>query len=156
MSKGALRCWVEILRKKQDLEFPQEEIAANMKERYELRMVIWRTRNVPLVDNDKVKIQVKLRVIEEGKEVDYETDVHHNSKDGRGIFNWRFVHPYSFPKKVNTIKLMIYNYNVLSASELLGEKTLDMYPRFKKVHRTKKGLDIPKDWIKLSKFFNLI
>ena len=150
MSKGALRLWIEILRKKQEMEFPQEELQTSMKERFELRIVIWRTRNVPLIEKDKVKIQVKLRVNEEGKDIEYETDVHHNSRDGRGIFNWRFVHHYSFPKKVNTLKLMIYNYNAIGASDLIGEKTLDMYPRYKKVHRTKLGLSIERDWIKLS------
>jgi hypothetical protein len=146
-----LRLWVEILRKRQDLEFPQEELLANAKEKYELRIVIWRTKNVPLIEKDKVKIQVKLRINEEGKDIDDETDVHHNSKDGKGEFNWRFVYPYTFPRKVNTIKLMIYNYNALSASDLIGEKTLDMLPRFKKVHRTKQTITIEKDWLKLSK-----
>lgn len=151
LSKGALRLWVEILRKKQDSEFPQEELAANAKEKYELRIVIWRTRNVPLIETDKVKIQVKLRINEEGKDIDDETDVHHNSKDGKGVFNWRFVYPYTFPRKINTMKLMIYNYNALSTSDLIGEKTLDMLPRFKKVHRTKQTIDIERDWLKLSK-----
>lgn len=139
------------MRKRQDSEFPQEELAANAKEKYELRIVIWKTKNVPLVETDKVKIQVKLRINEEGKDIDDETDVHHNSKDGKGTFNWRFVYPFTFPRKINTIKLMIYNYNALSASDLIGEKTLDMLPRFKKVHRTKQTILIERDWLKLSK-----
>lgn len=142
--------WVEILKKSQEFEFPAEELAANIKEKYELRIVIWRTRNVPLVETDKVKIQVKIRINEEGKDFDDETDVHHNSKDGKGIFNWRFVYGFYFPKKINTIKLMIYNYNALSASELIGEKVLDMSTLYKKIHRTKITISNDRDWIKLS------
>lgn len=119
-----------------------------------MRIVIWRTRNVPLVETDKVKIQVKIRINEEGKDFDDETDVHHNSKDGKGIFNWRFVYSFYFPKKINTLKLMIYNYNSLSASELIGEKTLDMLSLFKKIHRTKTTIVNDKDWIKLSNLIN--
>jgi len=146
-----LRLWVEILKKSQELEFPPEELSANLKEKYELRIVIWRTRNVPLVEGDKVKIRVKIRINEEGKDFDDETDTHHNSKDGRGIFNWRFVYSFYFPKKVNTLKLMIYNYNALTSSELIGEKTLDMLSLYKKIHRTKNTIVNERDWIKLSK-----
>lgn len=153
LSKGALRLWVEILKKSQEFEFPAEELAANIKEKYELRIVIWRTKNVPLVETDKVKIQVKIRINEEGKDFDDETDVHHNSKDGKGIFNWRFVYGFYFPKKINTIKLMIYNYNALSASELIGEKVLDMSTLYKKIHRTKITISNERDWIKLSNIF---
>lgn len=152
-----MRLWVEILEKSRESEFPQEELVTNIKEKYELRVVIWRTRNVPLVEGDKVKIQVKIRINEEGgKDFDDETDVHHNSKDGRGIFNWRFVYNYTFPKKTNTLKLMIYNYNALSDSELLGEKTLDMLSLYKKIHRTKSTIVNDRDWIKLSNFIILI
>lgn len=145
--------WIEIIYKTSDLFLPQEELAANLKEKYELRIIIWRTRGVPLVEGDKVKIQVKLKINEEGKDYDDETDVHHNSKDGKGIFNWRFVYVFSFPQKINTLKLMIFNYNALSASEMLGEKTLDMVSLYKKIHRTKNTINNERGWIKLSKSF---
>jgi len=156
LSKGALRLWIEIFKKSQEFQFPAEELSTNFKEKYEIRIVIWRTRNVPLVEGDKVKIMVKLRINEEGKDIDEETDVHHNSKDGKGIFNWRFVYSFFFPKKINTIKLMIYNYNPISTSELIGEKTLDMLSLYKKIHRTKATIVNDKDWIKLSILINKI
>ena len=70
-----------------------------------MRLVIWETRDVPLVDGSSVDPFVRVSYDPSGwagEEQSKETDVHHGSKDGRGVFNYRLkftlVHPSEFPR----------------------------------------------------------
>lgn len=62
------------------------------KEIYEIRLIVWETRDVPLIDGDKVDIFVRVIFDPTGKpedEVEKKTDIHKGSKTGWGQFNWR-------------------------------------------------------------------
>lgn len=75
------------------------------KQSYEIRLIIWGTREVPLVDGDHVDIFVKVTFDPTGWSQDQvfkQTDNHNNSTDGEGQFNYRMkftVHmPCEFPR----------------------------------------------------------
>lgn len=62
------------------------------KQNYEIRLIIWEAREVPLIDNGAVDITVRVTYDPTGNPADEivkNTDVHMNSKDGIGQFNWR-------------------------------------------------------------------
>jgi hypothetical protein len=57
------------------------------KETYEIRLIVWETRDVPLVDGDKVDIWVRVNFDPTGNPedmVEKRTDVHNGSKTGWG------------------------------------------------------------------------
>lgn len=75
------------------------------KQTYEIRVIIWETREIPLIDQNQVDITVRVTFDPTGDpedEVIKNTDVHMASKDGVGIFNWRMkflLHtPCDFPR----------------------------------------------------------
>ena len=56
-------------------------------EKFEIRLIIWETREVPLVDGDDVDIYVRVVFDPTGwsdDEVEKKTDVHKDSKTGWG------------------------------------------------------------------------
>lgn len=78
------------------------------KEEYEIRLIIWETRDVPLVDNFK-SVDILVRVFFDpdgwtGNEIVKETDTHFTSKDGRGIFNYRLKFPLETPCEFPRLK----------------------------------------------------
>lgn len=98
------------------------------KELYEIRLIIWETRDVPLVDGDDVDIWVKVTWDPTGRPDDAvtkRTDVHHNSKTGWGHFNWRMKftleHPCDWPR----FKFAIHDEGVI-ADEAIGESTINL------------------------------
>ena len=77
-------------------------------EEYEIRLIIYETRDVPLVDGDKVDIYLKATYMTDEwdeSNVCKQTDVHNNSKDGRGEFNYRMLFRAKMPAEFPRIKL---------------------------------------------------
>ena len=80
------------------------------KESYEIRLIIWETRYVPLVDGTSVDIFVKVNFDPTGwseDEVEKKTDTHLFSKTGWGLFNWRMKFDIDYPTDFPRIKFTI-------------------------------------------------
>lgn len=138
------------MEKEVENDFRPEDLATNNTAFYELRIVIWNTRNVPLVDGDsKVNIKVKISFNDGKKNVEDETDVHYGSTDGVGEFNWRFVIPFAFPNGHTILTAQIYNHNLLSESDQIGSVNIDLKKSLLKIHRTKSADEIPREWVKI-------
>ena len=85
--------WVEVITLDEAPKIPWQKMEVVKKEIFEIRLIVWETRDVPLVDGDKVDIWVKVTWDPTGwpeDEVTKRTDTHNNSKTGWGQFNWRF------------------------------------------------------------------
>lgn len=92
-AQGMIEMWVEVLSMEEARRMPISQLSAQSKEQYEIRLIIWETRDVPLVDGKSVDIYMKVLFDPtgwSGNEIIKETDVHYGSKDGRGEFNYRF------------------------------------------------------------------
>jgi hypothetical protein len=120
--------WVEVLTLDEARKIPMAKLQSQSKEEYELRLIIWETRDVPLVNGESVDIFVKV-VFDPtgwaGSQIEKKTDTHYASKDGRGIFNYRFKFPFETPCDFPRLKFSIYDYGVIS-DEALGEALLNM------------------------------
>ena len=97
--------WTEILTEEESRKIPVSKMKVVESRTFEIRLVVWETREVPLVDGDSVDIYVKVTFDQTGwseDEVLKETDTHMNNKDGRGQFNWRMIFdlkvPCDFPR----------------------------------------------------------
>jgi hypothetical protein len=60
-----------------------------------------------------------------GEEVEKMTDIHYNSKTGRGEFNWRFKFDLSTNCKFPRLKFKIIGNSTFSVASL-GEVTMDL------------------------------
>lgn len=148
MATGAIRMWLEIVPKKKNDDFPITPLIAQNMEKYEMRIVIWNTRDVPLLDG-KVNIQVRIQMFDGKKEVEEFTDTHNNSKDGIGEFNYRIVIPFYYPSNKTNLNISIFNDNIITKDEILGFANLDMRKYYANIHKSKMTYEIAKEWVPL-------
>lgn len=149
-SQGIIEMWTEIYTEEEAKQHPMATLKPPSKEEYEIRLIIWETRDVTLVGGDSVNIYVKIIYdpigwAEEG--VEKKTDVHYNSKDGRGEFNWRMKFKVSMPCQFPRLKFQVYNYSILGDS-IIGENTLSLQKTLNKLQKEGE-IEIPKAWINL-------
>ncbi|KAK0180464.1 hypothetical protein PV327_006103 [Microctonus hyperodae] len=106
LEQGKLELWVDMFRIDELPPKPLVDITPQQPEDYELRVIIWNTKDVPLVDNQFLTgekcsdIYVKGWILHD----DYQsTDIHYNSLTGEGNFNWRFIFHFTYAKSENFI-----------------------------------------------------
>ncbi|XP_053997924.1 otoferlin-like [Hylaeus anthracinus] len=118
MFQGKLELWVDMFQFDELPPKPAVDISPPVPEEYEIRVIVWNTEDVPLVDSQFLTgekcsdIYVKGYVrkwLRRGLYAridsswilydDYQkTDVHYNSLNGEGNFNWRFVFRVTYSK----------------------------------------------------------
>ncbi|GIX63253.1 C2 domain-containing protein [Babesia caballi] len=148
VSHGTLRCWLEMM----DLETAQTKpirtIGGMEQSDYELRVVIWDLRGVPLDGNSALSLFVRGTFqVEEGEDLLEETDTHYNSRDGTAVFNWRFKYPIRIPSDFSVLKLQICSSNLLGSSEVLGEGAIDLRQDYAKIRKKTGPFHCKKFWI---------
>ena len=89
-SQGVIQCWVDILEPAVASSFPPEDVALPPRQTYELRVVIWKVKNVPAADSFENMSDLFVKAWPEGCDP-AETDTHWRAKKGKGSFNWRLL-----------------------------------------------------------------
>ncbi|KAK9306192.1 hypothetical protein QLX08_003081 [Tetragonisca angustula] len=94
LEQGKLELWIDMFQFGELPPKPVVDISPPVPEEYEIRVIVWNTEDVPLVDSQFLTgekcsdIYVKGWILYD----DYQkTDVHYNSLNGEGNFNWRFI-----------------------------------------------------------------
>lgn len=144
ISHGSLRCWFEIFNEEFAQLNPIKVLCSNEPDDYQLRLVIWKVNNAAMDDNSTISLFVRCIYTDEDREDIRDTDTHYNSKDGKGIFNWRFVYNIKIPTNATNIKIQIHNYALLSSNEPIGEATLDLSAHFYRARKKKGYYPIPR------------
>ena len=94
---------------------------------FEVRLVIWETRDVPPPNGSVIGVKVRASYDPDGlstEPVVKETDVHNGVKDGRAIFNYRMIFRIGrdeFPR----LKIQVFDAGMAGA-EAVGELTINL------------------------------
>ena len=86
-AQGILEMFLETLTVAESRKIERSKMKPVTEQTYEIRLIIWECREIPLIDNGHVDITVKATFDPTGwseDEVVKNTDVHMNSKDGTG------------------------------------------------------------------------
>lgn len=93
--QGHLDMFLEVLTPEEARKRPQEDLRpAKAKQLWELRVVVWNTKDVKPRDNYTKESDIFVSGKPDAADCDVQvTDVHWRSDNGEGMFNWRFVWP---------------------------------------------------------------
>lgn len=106
VNRGKLELWVDVLTKSEAARQPVVDISKPPPAEFEMRMIIWRARNMPAMDiltnsNDLFFSCHLATVNSDGRKVKeqmQETDTHWRSGNGKGSFNWRCIFDVELPQ----------------------------------------------------------
>ena len=112
-SQGLIEMWVEVLTSQEARKNPlQSLIKPNKKDDYELRLIVWETRGIPMSRDGSMNVMVKITYSWDGKNdeaVSRETDVHRGVTDGNAKFNWRLKFPVQVPCEYPRLQIQVYD-----------------------------------------------
>ena len=148
VSRGAIRMLVEVFPKSKDVDFPKTNIERNETNVYQLRIVIWNVDNVPTINKGKVDIQITASL--QDPNVPEKTDVHYNSTNGHGEFNWRLIFNVEYPSEKHYLQISAEDYHLTGNNQPLASNSYDLEPFLNKIHKNKNAIDIEKHIITLN------
>ncbi|XP_076375559.1 otoferlin [Megalopta genalis] len=119
LEQGKLELWIDMFQFGELPLKPASDIRPLIPQEYEIRIIVWNTEDVPLVDSQFLTGEKCSDVYVKGWILydDYQkTDVHYNSLNGEGNFNWRFIFrvTYSKGERVMVVRRKV---SVLARSE---------------------------------------
>lgn len=137
ISHGTLKCWIELM----DIQTAKMKPATTLETletgNYEIRIVIWGANLFSMDERSSISLCVYGIYQAEHQEIRKSTDVHHHSKDGSAVFNWRLKYDVVLPTEYSTVKLQLHSCGFLGSTELIGEAVVDLAQDFQIVRRKK-------------------
>lgn len=138
---GTIKLWIDILTPTQAHEYAPIDISLPPPIDMELRVVVWKARNVPSFDEAEDMNDLFFRCWMEGSDYQ-ETDIHWRAKKGKGSFNWRMKFPILLGHKQPNTKTPYFHIqgwdkDVFTANDAIGEAMLDLGAFFQKGYKQK-------------------
>ncbi|KAF0685796.1 Aste57867_22404 [Aphanomyces stellatus] len=143
---GYLKMWIDILTPHDGSLYPPVDIALPPPTAFELRVVIWKTKEVPNFDEFTEMNDLFVRCQLEGS--DYQdTDIHWRAKNGKANFNWRMKFPVTLGHKQHNskfpyFKMQMWDKDIFSSNDCIAEGIVDMTRHFKKVCQLKTSYQV--------------
>lgn len=146
---GTIKLWIDILTPTQAHEYAPIDISLPPPVEMELRVVIWKARNVPSFDEAEDMNDLFFRCWMEGAPFQ-ETDIHWRAKKGKGSFNWRMKFPIVLGHKQPNTKTPYFHIqgwdkDVFTANDAIGEAMLDLGSHFQKAYKQKTAVQFFED-----------
>lgn len=142
--------WIEMVDSFKASEQPPSPLRAPPPNELEIRLVIWKTKNIKIVDGGKTDVTFKVQLdcsqydeVRSGLPRMQDTDVHYGSKDGASVFNWRIVYPrIVMPVQSATMQIAVYDYNLIGGNIYIGDVNLDIKKYLERVSKTAERMDM--------------
>eukprot|EP00742_Colponemidia_sp_Colp-10_P006543 GILJ01007013.1.p1 GENE.GILJ01007013.1~~GILJ01007013.1.p1 ORF type:complete len:1298 (-),score=199.01 GILJ01007013.1:115-4008(-) len=152
--QGKVEMWVDLLPVADALSIPAEILIKPEPEPFEIRVVIWDTKKVPLVDGTSVDIFVTGELATSagfngGEPERQSTDVHMGSEDGHGEFQWRFIwSKVLFPAEAVELRIGVWDFDLLAPNDAIGEVNLNLKGLLSQTKKAGMRQSLGPDWIR--------
>jgi len=155
-AQGKVLLRLDLLTEDQAPRNKAEELSKPQRQEYELRLVVWNTKDVRLPDDKRKNSEMdqKMSVTANfnglyGGDVIKWTDVAWYAASGQAEWNYRFKWRLTIPCKVPRVKFQMWNASLISDGEACGECIYNLQPFFNRAMRDKKTHDHQtQDWLK--------
>mmetsp|Transcript_8349 Transcript_8349/g.8258 ORF Transcript_8349/g.8258 Transcript_8349/m.8258 type:complete len:976 (+) Transcript_8349:1306-4233(+) len=120
--QGYVRLWLEIFSSKNRDE--PIDISAKPPVKYEARVIVWRSEDVPNGDPEGVSdLYVRAWI---NNMPPKETDTHYRCQNGRGSWNWRLKFPLELNGRgSNIMNLQLWDRDFFSSNDIMGDASID-------------------------------
>jgi hypothetical protein len=148
---GTVEMWIELVDSFRASEFPPSPLRAPPPNEIEMRLVIWGTKDIKLMDGKSTDVMFKVALdcsaYSETRVGCYpraqDTDVHYGCDDGKSVFNWRIVYPrIIMPVQSALMQITVFNYSLIGGNTFLGELNLDVKKYLEQVNANAERLDM--------------
>jgi Ca2+-dependent lipid-binding protein len=123
------------------------DIKPKPQEDYEVRVVIYDTRNIKMMDVEGTS-DVYVKAFFDSKHAK-ETDTHYRCTDGKASFNYRLLFNVQHPVKDKSsymLNLQIFDRDFFKSNDVIGDATLDLKPLMEDVTLTKRPLTLNRSY----------
>ena len=135
--QGNILLWVEIFDKKDSINMTPWQILPEPVSKLELRLVIWETEDMRMMDvEDTSDVYVTAFIDPKKKQ---STDVHYRCQSGNASFNWRIVFELEVPSLNNRLTLHCYDKDIFSKDDYISGAIIDLTD----IMKIPKNLDVP-------------
>ena len=127
--QGKVRLWVDILPRNEVKCNPPVDITRPEMEEFELRVCVFRGKRLPLMDSGDLAdffavVNVEGTYDDDSQSVFHmkeETDTHFRAKGRKATWNWRCKFEMKGPTKYARLRLQVYDFDIVGASDICGE-----------------------------------
>ncbi len=139
--QGTITMWIDILTPTQSQCYPIVDIALPPPTKWDLQVVIWKTKDVVAMDTLEGMNDLFCSVIMEGCKKQ-ETDTHWRCKNGKGSFNWRMHFTVELGRKTHQmkfpyLKFQLWDKDILKWNDCIAETTLDVGKWLNQAYKSK-------------------
>ena len=128
--QGYIEFWVDILRPEEAATFEAFKVALPPNMPAEVRLIIWKAREVPAMDTAEQMNDMYVKCWCEGSE-QQETDTHWRAKKGKASWNYRMKYSVELGHSTKLMKfpylrIQTWDADVLKWNDIISEKTIDI------------------------------
>ena len=131
-AQGVLECWVDILRPGEASAFPPDDVTLPPKQLFEVRVVIWKSADVPAQDTlgGQNMTDLFIKCWAEGCP-EQETDTHWRSKKGKASFNWRMIFDVELGHNSRAMKFPYFHFqswdrDIIKWNDMIAEGSINL------------------------------
>jgi Ca2+-dependent lipid-binding protein len=146
ISQGTVKLWVTIIPTSIPLSsIPNYDIAPKPAEEFEVRVVIFDTVDVKMMDVEGTS-DVYCRAFFDSGVESKETDTHYRCSNGKASFNYRMLFNLKHPRKDYKLSLQLYDRDFFKSNDMIGDTLFDVRLPLEDVSLSKRQLGITKTY----------
>lgn len=137
--QGVLTCWVDIMKPEEASFFEADDVALPPTQTFEVRLVIWKSKGVPAMDELEGMSDLYVKAWPEGCDPQ-ETDTHWRCKKGKASWNWRMLFDVELGHSTRAMKfpflhVQLWDRDLLKFNDCAGEVHMNLEKYYRKAYK---------------------